>query len=29
MKSCLRTIGPVFGATRMIDDYVRKIYRSQ
>jgi starch phosphorylase len=26
MKSCLRTIGPQFCATRMIDDYVGKIY---
>lgn len=26
MKACLRTIGPRFGATRMIDDYVRNIY---
>lgn len=26
MKACLRTVGPAFAATRMIDDYVRNIY---
>ncbi len=27
MKNCLRTIGPRFAATRMVDDYVSRIYR--
>jgi hypothetical protein len=27
MKASLRTIGPRFCATRMLDDYVRTIYR--
>ena len=26
MKACIRTIAPQFCATRMVDDYVRKIY---
>jgi starch phosphorylase len=29
MKACLRTIGPRFCATRMLDDYVRNIYSAR
>jgi len=28
MKACIRTIAPRFCATRMVDDYVRKIYNA-